>query len=92
MTRSRKRILLIASFVWVLLIGIGAALLYPSVGQIAAIIEPNPFWSVQATGIASAPFRVALSTASWLAWTLVPVALLWVVTFLLGRRPSGRAA
>ena len=92
MTRSRKRALLLLSFIWVLLIGAGAYLTYPSIGQIAASIEPNPFWSVDATGIPSAPFRVGLKTVSWLVWTLAPVALLWVLGFLLGRRSSGHAA
>lgn len=92
MTRSRKRALLIASLAWVLLIGAGAYLTHPSIGQIAASVEPNPFWSVDATGIASAPFRVGLKTASWLVWTLAPVALLWVLAFFLERRSSGHAA
>lgn len=92
MTRSRKRAILLVSFIWVLLVGAGAYLTYPSIGPVAASIEPNPFWSVDATGIASAPFHVGLKTTSWLAWTLVPVALLWVLAFLLGRRSSGHAA
>ena len=92
MTRSRKRLLLVASFAWVLLIGAGAYLTYPSVGPIAASIEPNPFWSIDATGIASAPFRIGLKTASWLTWTVAPIALLWVFVFLFGRRASGDAA
>lgn len=86
MTRSRKTVLLAASFAWVLLIGLAAYLAYPAVGEIAVVREPNPFWSIRPTGIASAPFRVALDTASWLAWTLLPPALLWVVALLLGRR------
>lgn len=92
MTRSRKRVLLLTSFIWVLLIGAVAYLTYPSIGPVAASIEPNPFCSVDATGIASAPFHVGLKTASWLGWTLVPVALLWALALLLGRRSSGRAA
>ena len=89
MTRSRKSLLLIASFAWVLLIGAGAYLTYPSVGPIVVSIEPNPFWSADATGIVSAPFRVGLKTASWLAWTLTPVALLWLLALLVERRSSG---
>jgi hypothetical protein len=92
MTRPLKRALLIASLVWVLLIGVGAYLAYPSIGQIAVSIEPNPLWSVEATGIESAPFRVSLKTRTWVAVTLVPVTLLWVLAFLLGRRSSGHAA
>ena len=91
MTSSRKRALLLLSFVWVLLVGAGAYLTYPSIGQIAASIEPNPFWSVDATGIPSAPFRVGLKTVSWLVWTSAPLALLWALTFLSGRRPARHA-
>ena len=92
MTRSRTRSLLIASVVWVVLIGAGAYVTYPAIGQLAASIEPNPFWSVATTGNESAPFRVELKTISWLAWCLGPVALLWVASFLLTRRPPRHAA
>lgn len=89
MTRSRRRLLLIGSFTWVFLVGAGAYLTYPSIGPIAASIEPNPFWSITATGVTSAPFHVSLKTASWLAWTLAPVALVWALALLSGRRASG---
>ena len=91
MSRFRKRSLLAVSLVWVLLIASGALLAYPSVGPIAASIEPNPFWSVDATGSPSAPFRVGLKTVSWLVWTSAPLALLWALTFLSGRRPARHA-
>nr|CAS02436.1 putative integron gene cassette protein [uncultured bacterium] len=65
---------------------------YPSIGPVAVSIEPNPFWSFNATGITSVSFHVDLKTASWLAWTLVPVALLWALTFLVERLSSRRAA
>ena len=92
MSRSRNRSLLIASFVWVLLIVGGAFLAYPSIGPIAASIEPNPFWSVVVTGDPTAPFRVHLKVGSWLAWSLGPVALLWLVAIIRTRQPSGHVA
>ena len=92
MSRSRTRSLLVASVVWILLIGAGAYLTYPAIGPIAASIEPSPFWSVGATGNESAPLRVELKTISWLAWCLGPVTLLWVLAFLFARRPSQHAA
>ena len=92
MSRFRKRSLLAVSLVWVLLIASGALLAYPSVGPIAASIEPNPFWSVAVTGDPAAPFRVQLKVGSWLAWSLGPVLLLWLVAIFRGRQPSGHAA
>ena len=92
MSRSRKRYLLAVSLAWVLLIAGGAVLAYPSVGPIAASIEPNPFWSVAATGDPVAPFRVHLKVGSWLTWSLGPVLLVWVVAIVRGRAPSGHAA
>ena len=92
MSRSSKRYLLAASLAWVLLIAGGALLAYPSVGPIAASIEPNPFWSVAVTGDPATLFRVHLKVGSWLAWSLGPVLLLWLVAIVRGRQPSGHAA
>lgn len=92
MSRSRKLVLLVISFVWVLLIGVGAFFTYPSIGPIATSIDPNPFWSVVATGDPSAPYRTGLKTGSWFAWTLVPVALIWLVGIIHRRRSSRQDA
>lgn len=77
MTRSTVRTLLVMSLIWVGMVAGLAALLYPAVGAIAAIPEPNPFWSVSVTDIPSAPFQVTLHTMSWLLICLGPLAALW---------------
>lgn len=51
-----------------------------------ATLEPNPFWSVDATGVASTPFRVELKKTWWLICTLAPVLTLWAATALFAWR------
>ncbi|KRG46416.1 hypothetical protein ARC20_05310 [Stenotrophomonas panacihumi] len=77
MTRSTVRILLVMSLIWLVMVAGLAALFYPSVGGIAAIMEPNPFWSVSATGIPAAPFKVTLHRVPWLVINLGPLVALW---------------
>lgn len=87
MPRSLYRRLIMASLAWVLLVAGGAFLARPVVGPIIASIDPNPFWSVVATGIPAAPFRISLRTASWLGWCLAPVVALWLAALAARRKP-----
>lgn len=92
MSHTLKRALIIASFIWVLLIAAGAYLAYPTIGTIASSITPNPFWLVEATGDAAAPFRVLLKTSAWIAWTLAPVAAMWLVALSIRRVSTAQTA
>lgn len=95
MSRSLIRSLLVASALWLLLLGVGAYLLYPSVGAVAASIVGNPFWEVHATGNPSVPFKVELQMASWLTWSIAPIAALWLLAIVVrvasNRRSPRRA-
>ena len=92
MSRQRVRSQLIASVVWLLLLAAGAYITCPIVGPIAASIEPNPLWSVAATGNAAAPFQVGLKVDSWLIWCLAPIAVVWLLGWVFARQPLRRAA
>lgn len=95
MARSLIRSLLVASTLWLLLLGAGAYLVYPHVGQVASSVAGNPFWEVQVTGDSSAPFKVELQAASWLTWSIAPIAALWllaIVVRIASNRRSRRGA
>ena len=88
MTRAATRILLFAALGWLLLQGVAMLVFYPAIGdtgagKVAASVDPNPYWSVLATGNSTVPFDVTFKAASWLALTLAPIAVLWVVVRLL---------
>lgn len=71
--------------------------LYPAIGdagagKIAASVEPNPYWSVLATGNSTVPFEVSFKAVPWLALTLAPIAVLWAAVRLIDVYSRKRSA
>lgn len=88
---QRVRSLLIASAIWLLLIAAGAYITLPTIGPVAVSIEPNPFWSVIATGDPAAAFQVSLKAVPWLIWCLAPIVILWLLALVMARRQNTSA-
>lgn len=90
--RASVRSFLYLSVAWLLVLAATAWLFYPSIDQIAFSIDPNPFWSLQASGNPAAPFVVMLKTLNWVLLSVVPIVLVGLLMALSWRAQRAPAS
>lgn len=90
MPRTSIRSLLVLSVGWMLLSCLALLLFRPSIhGGMAVSLAPNPFWTVVNQGLGR--FDVILHPYAWIAFSLGPLAAVWLLAVLLNRPRHGAA-